>query len=66
MFYYIQTTHCKRGRLWARLPHEEMKWLILIFFPSGVEAKRGVEFRYSYNATYNVLRIRRKMENGVS
>ena len=40
-----------------------MKYLIISFLRSGVEAKRGVEFRYSLR---NASRIRQIMENELS
>ena len=45
---------------------EEIKYLIKCIFyilRTGVEGKRGVEFRHS---TRNAFRIRRKVGNGVS
>ena len=44
---------------------DEMKYLFIFIFSfliSGVEAKRGVEFRHS---TRNAYKIRRKVKNGV-
>ena len=40
---------CEIDWLWVRFPLEEMKYLCIIFsfLRSAVEAKRGVEFRYS-------------------
>ena len=61
-----QACDCKRNRLWVRFPLDEMKHLfkfIFSFLRSGVEAKRGIEFRHS---TRNAPRIRRKMVNEVS
>ena len=34
-------------RLWVRILVEKIKYLIFSFIHSGVEAKRGVVFRYS-------------------
>ena len=56
----------KRDWLWVRSPVEEMKCLfkfILSFICSGIEVKRGVEFRHS---TRNASRFRRNVGNGVS
>ena len=52
----------KRDRLCVPFPLAEMKHLIFSIHRSGVEAKRGVEFRHSIR---NASRIRRKMEKGV-
>ena len=57
---------CKRDWWCLRSLDEEMKYLfkfICSFLRSGVEAKRGVEFRHSL---HNVSGIRRKVGNGVS
>ena len=54
---------CKIDWLWVRSPLGEMKYLftfIFLFLYSGVEAKRGVEFRHS---TRNASRTRQKVEN---
>ena len=56
----IKTTNCGFDRL------EETKYLIkfiFLFLRSGVQAKRGLEFRHS---TSNAFKIPRKVENGVS
>ena len=53
-------------RSWVRSPLEEVKYLftfIFLFHRSGVEAKRGAEFRHS---TRNASRTRRKVGNEVS
>ena len=42
-----QACDCKRDTLWLRLPLEEIKYLIFLFPRSGVQVKRGVEFRHS-------------------
>ena len=52
---FFETSHgvgsakcnCKHERLWVRFPLQKNKYLIFSFHGSGVEAKRGVEFRYS-------------------
>ena len=57
---------CKIDWFWILSPLEEMKYLfkfIIPFLRSGVEAKRGVEFRHS-TAIRNGERIRRKVERG--
>ena len=55
---------CKTDCLWVRSSLEEMKYLLIFpFLRSGVEAKRGVEFRHS---TRNASRTQRKVGNGVS
>ena len=41
---------------------EEMKYLILSYLRSGVEAKRSIQYRHS---TRNALIIRRKLGSGV-
>ena len=51
------------GGLWVRFPLENMKYSIFSFPRSGVEIKRGVEFRHSI---HNASRIRRKVRSGVS
>ena len=56
---------CKTDWLWVRPPLEVMKYLLKFIFlllRSGVEAKRGVEFRHS---TRNASRIRQKVGNVV-
>ena len=41
-----QAFKCKRYRSWVRFLLEEMTYfLFFVFFRSGVEAKRGVQFR---------------------
>ena len=60
-----QVCDCKRNWLWVQSPLKEINYLfkcIFSFFRSGVEAKRGVEFRHS---TRNACKIQRKMENAV-
>ena len=57
---------CKIDWLWIRSPLEEVKYLITFIFSflrSGVEAKRGVEFRHSAR---NASRNRRKVGNGMA
>ena len=57
---------CKIDWLWVRSPLAEVKYLftfIFSFLRSGVEAKRGVEFRHSER---NVSRIRQKVGDRVS
>ena len=44
----------KRDRSLFRFPLQETKYLIFKFFPSGVKAKRGVEF---HRSTRNASRI---------
>ena len=60
-------TKCDENRLvMDSIPTRGFKYLlkcIFSFLRYGVEAKRGVEFRYS---TRNTSRTRRKMGNGVS
>ena len=49
--------------LWIRSPLQEMKYLfkcIFLFHHSGIEAKRGVEFRHS---TRNASRISERAAN---
>ena len=58
---------CKRDWWWVRSPLEEKKYLskfIFSFLRSGVEAKRGIEFRHSKrNASF--VRIPQKVGNSV-
>ena len=54
-----QACDCKRDRLWARFPFEEVKYLIFSFRRSGVGAKRG-------DKTRNASRIWQKVGSGVS
>ena len=58
---------CKIDWLWVQSPLEEIKYLFTFIFSfflrSGVEAKRGIEFRHS---TRNASRNRRKVGKGVS
>ena len=54
---------CKIDWLWVRSLLEEIQYLfkfIIPFLLSGVEAKRGVEFRHS---TCNAFRIRQKYQS---
>ena len=56
---------CNIDWLWVRSPLEEVKYLFTFIFPffrSGVEAKRGVEFRHS---TRSDSRINGKWERCV-
>lgn len=44
---YLFLIRALGDRLWFRLPLQKMKYLVLSFLRSGVEAERGVEFRQS-------------------
>ena len=48
-----QACDCKRDRFCVRFPREEMIYLIFSFFRSGVEAKRGFEFRHTTHRLHN-------------
>ena len=57
---------CKIDWLWVRSPLEDMKYLFIFIFSflrSGVEAKRGLEFR---NSTRNASSTRQEVGNGES
>ena len=61
-----QVCDCICDWLWIRSPVDKMKYLLkftFVLLHSGVEAKRGVEFRHS---TRNASGIQQKMSNGVS
>ena len=74
LFYIIyQASHsagalvldCKRDWLWVRSPLEGMKYLFNLYFSfprSGVEAKRGVEFRHGSSAYPAACGIQREAD----
>ena len=53
-----QVCDCKRDILWVWFPDDEMKYSIMSFLYSGVEAKYCVKLHHSI---HNVLRILQKM-----